>query len=631
MTSSNDIPARPRTHRIGRTRSHYLQMRDGVRIAIDITLPSSEAFDRVPTIVRQTRYHRRFRYQKLLNNDLVRQVFEGEHAARSYFVSRGYAWVDVCARGSGASGGVRTSPWSLDERDDALEILEWILHQPWSNGRIGARGVSYDGTASEFLLWHRHPAVRAIAPRFALYDVFEDVAMPGGIHLEHFTEQWSRLNRSLDADRIDLVLEMLLGGSRAGFQQLADSSYGRPSDRAVAQALRLYRLTASAAARGVAGVAPVDDDPRGELVREHIEQRTENVDVHEAAQAMTYRGETGLSQKYPDLDIDEFSPHAHLDRLRGTAAIYNYSGWFDGAYQRAATKRFHAHDDPGHRLIIGPWEHGGRQNVSPWQASRSSLYDHEADLLAFFDAHLWDDAERAEPWNDVPRVRYFTMGAERWQSAPTWPPPGARPHRLHLTSDGTLATDPDAHPSTARIGVRNRHGSGKASRWRSLLRMLPPVHYTPRQGEGVVCHTSAPLPHAMEVTGHVLVHVEMTSTTDDPRLFAYLEDVAPDGTVHYVTEGQLRAIHREVQEDAPASHAAIPYRTYRREHHRDAPPGELLQLEFDLLPTSYLFQRGHAIRLCLTGEDIDHFERGPVATHTVRRHRSWIELPVVPS
>ncbi len=604
-------------------------MRDGVRIAIDVTLPAGAAFDSIPTIVRQTRYHRRLRYRKPFGLDPVRALFEGEHRARQYFVRRGYAWVDVCARGSGASGGVRTSPWSPDERDDALEIVEWILQQPWSNGRVGARGVSYDGTASEFLLWHRHPAVRAVAPRFSLFDVYDDIAMPGGIHLEHFTANWSRLNASLDYDRLDDVLELILDGSRPGFEQLAASAYGRPRDRALAQALKLFRLTASAAAYGVGGVAPVDDDPSGDSVREHMAERHANVDVHEAAQGMVYRGERGLSERYPDLSIDDFSPHAHLERLRGTAAIYNYSGWFDGAYQRSAIRRFLAHGDPGHRLTIGPWEHGGRQNVSPWESSRDALYDHEADLLAFFDAHLLDRPDVREAFADRPRVQYFTMGAERWQTADTWPPPGARPTRLHLTSEGGLSPEPDAHPSTARISVEHRHGSGKASRWRSLLRMLPLTHYTPRTGEGVVCHTSPPLPHAMEVTGHVVVHVEMTSTTDDPRIFAYLEDVTPDGTVHYVTEGQLRAIHRRLSDDKPASHGPMPYRTFRRDDHRDAPPGELLELEFDLLPTSYLFARGHAIRLCLAGEDVDHFERGPAATHTVRTHRSWVELPVI--
>jgi putative CocE/NonD family hydrolase len=618
---------RPATFEIGRTRSRYLQMRDDVRIAIDVTLPTGAAYDTVPTILRQTRYHRRPRYRGIAGFEGLRQLIEGEYRARQYFVSRGYAWVDVCARGSGASGGVRTSPWSPDERNDAAEIIEWILRQPWSSGRIGARGVSYDGTASEFLMWHAHPAVRAVAPRFALFDVYDDIAMPGGIHLEHFTQQWSKLNASLDHDRMQDVLELILGGSRPGFEQLSRSVYGRRADRALAEALRLHRLTAATVASGVGGVAPVDADPEGELVREHIGLREANVDVHEAAKGMVYRGETGVSEKYPDLSIDAFSPHSHLDRMRGTAAVYNYSGWLDGAYQRAAVKRFLAHDDRRHRLILGPWEHGGRQNVSPWEPSRQALFDHEAELLAFFDAHLMDRPELSEAYEDEPRVQYYTMGAERWQTAQTWPPP-SQPVRYHLTAGGGLSRQADAHPSTARISVEHRHGTGKASRWRSLLRMLPLTHYLPRSGDGVVCHTSGALPQSMEVTGHVLVHVEMTSTTQDPRLFAYLEDVAPDGTVHYVTEGQLRAIHRRTKDDRPASHGPIPFRTFLREDHMDAPPGELLKMEFDLMPVSYRFGRGHAIRLCLAGEDIDHFQLGPPASHTIRRHHSWVELPV---
>ena len=57
-------------------------------------------------------------------------------------------------------------------------------------------------TSAEFLLLNNHPAVRAIVPRFSLYDVFTDVAFPGGIHLAWFTEAWGSFNRALDADEI---------------------------------------------------------------------------------------------------------------------------------------------------------------------------------------------------------------------------------------------------------------------------------------------------------------------------------------------------------------------------------------------------------------------------------------------
>jgi len=59
---------------------------------------------------------------------------------------QGYAELLVDARGSGASFGSRRIEWSPEEITDYGEIVDWMVEQPWSNGRVGAFGVSYDGT-----------------------------------------------------------------------------------------------------------------------------------------------------------------------------------------------------------------------------------------------------------------------------------------------------------------------------------------------------------------------------------------------------------------------------------------------------------------------------------------------------
>lgn len=72
-------------------------------------------------------------------------------------------------------------PWWLDgEVADGREVVEWIVGQPWSNGLVGSTGVSYEGTTAEFLATVGHPAVRAMAPRFSLFNVYTDVAFPAG-------------------------------------------------------------------------------------------------------------------------------------------------------------------------------------------------------------------------------------------------------------------------------------------------------------------------------------------------------------------------------------------------------------------------------------------------------------------
>lgn len=619
-----ELTPRAPQYQPGPTTSCYVVMRDGVRIAVDVTLPVA-AHKPLPAILRQTRYHRRMALQPPLDRLQLRRLFDRQFDARRYFVRRGYAWIDVCVRGSGASGGQRPVPWSLDERADGLELLEWIVRQPWSNGRVGARGVSYDGTAAEFLMWHGHPALRAVAPRFSLFDVYEDIAMPGGIHLAQFTQNWARFNDALDRNQFNEVLSLIFGLSRTGRAQLAESSYAAPGDRLVAKLLGYHEPMRHVIGRLVRGVAPTEDDPDAALLRAHLQARQPALDVHAAGTKMTYRDDGGLVDADPTLGVDDFSPHAAIDQLPTSVPVFHYTGWFDGAYQRAAMKRFATLDDPGQRLLIGPWEHGGEQNVSAWNPSRSPDFDHEAELLRFFDAHLRDDPVARADWYDSPRVRYFTIGAEAWRAAETWPPPGFEPSRLHLAPGGVLSRS--AKSGRDALTVTGRHGTGQASRWRSLLPMLSITHYLPRAGE-VLTYDTGPLPRDTEVTGHPLIHVEMESTTDDPRLFVYLEDVDPDGTAHYVTEGQLRALHRRMKRERPASHASLPFRSFRRRDRRDAEPGERIVFEFDLLPLSYLFQAGHRVRLVLAGSDVDHFDIGPHGTHTIDLRSSWIELPV---
>jgi predicted acyl esterase len=69
----------------------------------------------------------------------------------------------------------------------------------------------------------------------------------------------------------------------------------------------------------------------------------------------------------------------------------------------------------------------------------------------------------------------------------------------------------------------------------------------------------------------------------------------------------------------------------------DAQPlvaGEIAELTFDLLPTSYLFQPGHRIRIAIAGADASHFAilpGGPpiLCVRRSRLHASRIDLPVI--
>jgi len=106
--------------------------------------------------------------------------------------------VVVDARGTGASFGTRDSFRSPRERADYKAIADWIVAQPWSDGRIGATGISYLGAACDFLASTGHPAVKAIAPLFAVWDTWADNYYPGGLLIKRLALTYDELMVALD-------------------------------------------------------------------------------------------------------------------------------------------------------------------------------------------------------------------------------------------------------------------------------------------------------------------------------------------------------------------------------------------------------------------------------------------------
>ncbi|MBL7315352.1 CocE/NonD family hydrolase, partial [Escherichia coli] len=104
---------------------------------------------------------------------------------------------------------------------------------------------------------------------------------------------------------------------------------------------------------------------------------------------------------------------------------------------------------------------------------------------------------------------------------------------------------PDCDSGADEYVVDQTAGTGERSRWRSQVGIGGHVCYPDRKAQDakLLTYTSAPLDHPLEVTGHVVVTLFITSTSSDGTFFVYLEDVDPRGRVAYITEGQLRAIH----------------------------------------------------------------------------------------
>ncbi|MGH8597793.1 MAG: CocE/NonD family hydrolase [Gammaproteobacteria bacterium] len=565
--------------------SRYITMRDGVRLAVDIYLPQRlESTTRLPAILEQTRYHR-----SLELRPEFRETLDKPSRKIAEFVTRGYGYVVVDVRGTGASFGSRRMELMPDEARDGSDVVDWIIKQPWSNGKVGSTGVSYVGTTAELLLVNTHPAVKAIVPQFSLFDSYTDIVFPGGSPMTWFTKVWGQVVGNMDKN-----------------------------------------LFTEQARQRVIGIRPVDEDPDRRLLAEAIQAHAPNADVHTQVSAITFRDDRGPS----GWTFDEISPHAYLPKLKASgAAIYSYSGWYDGAYQRSAIARFLTVRNRGGRLVLGPWNHGGAFYFSPSLGSRRSSFDHTSELLRFFDHHL--KGIKTSIAGEAP-VHYYTMGEDKWHSASTWPLPQTQVQTWFFGSGNTLGKSRPKDIGDDVYKVDYSAGTGASSRWNTLIGG-PAVIYPDRAAEDgkLLTYTSAQLEQNVEVTGHPIVSLFVSSTAADGQFFVYLEEVDEQGHVRYVTEGELRAIHRKVSKARPPYKTFGPYRTYLRRDALPLVPGQVAELTFDLLPTSNLFRKGSRIRIAIAGADKDHFELPTGEPPTVRVHRggvyaSRINLPVTP-
>ncbi|HXW25454.1 MAG TPA: CocE/NonD family hydrolase [Xanthobacteraceae bacterium] len=556
------VPAQPR--------SRYLVMADGCRLAVDVYLPAGAAAARRPTICVFTPYYRRFALKPgTVGTEPSPNVFK----YRDMFVPRGYALVVADVRGTGASFGARDSFRSPKEREDFRTIADWIVAQPWSDGRIGATGISYLGAAADFLASTGHPAVKAIAPLFSVWDTYADHYYPGGILLTGLAATYDRLMRALDHDRRDL--------------------------------LRTFAYYADPA---LAGPHPVDEDEDGSLCRAAIAEHRGNFHMPDFIAEFRFKEEPlPYDQEFSSAS---FSPYHYAHGMRPDVAVYSVSGWMDGAgYANGAIARHLTLPSPRRHLLLGPWDHGARANVSPWRAAVEPEFPLLAEVLRFFDQYLagFDTGLAAEA-----PVHYFTIGEEAWHAADCWPPIAGAARQFFLAANNALSAD-GAAPGSDAAKVDFGFGTGTHTRYERIAAIDARDYYDDWQGRdgSLLRHTSAPLAADAELTGHVTAELWLSASEADAAIHLYLTEVEADGRERYVTEGVLRALHRKDAADTPAHRTAWPTHSFRRQDASPLVPGEPAHLRIALLPVSWRLRKGSRIRLAIAGADADHFAQVP--------------------
>jgi len=130
-------------------------------------------------------------------------------------------------------------------------------------------------------------------------------------------------------------------------------------------------------------------------------------------------------------------------------------------------------------------------------------------------------------------------------------------------------------------------------------------------GDGITFF-SPPVERETEITGPSAVKLSVSSSTEDADIFVVLRVFAPDGgevvfqgalDPHTpIGQGWLRASHRKLD---PA--LSTPYRPYHSHDERQKlTPGEPVELDIEIWPTSIVVPPGYRIALTVRGKDYEH-------------------------
>ena len=296
------------------------------------------------------------------------------------FVPRGYAVVVVDVRGTGACFGTRDSfrsPARARRLPRRSPTGSW--RSPGATARIGATGISYLGAACDFLASTGHPAVKAIAPLFAVWDTWADNYYPGGMLIKRLALVYDELMVALDHDRREL---------RQQFSYFANPA--------------------------LLGPQPVDEDTDGSLAREAVKGHLANFRMPDFITEFKFRDDALPYD--PTFTSASFSPYNYLDEIPKDVAIYADLGLDGrrGLRQRRAVALPHAAQRTS-AVLLGPWDHGARVNVSPWRARRRAGAPDAGRGAAL----LRPASRRPRHRPDATRIRSTT--------SPSMPRNGARP------------------------------------------------------------------------------------------------------------------------------------------------------------------------------------------------------------
>lgn len=538
-----------------------IPMRDGVRMATVVIRPKAQG--RYPTVMSRTPY--------------AMTSFERPEGLYKALFEADYVIIVQNERGSEWSEG--EFGYLTSTTSDALDTLDWITAQGWSNGRVGLYGCSSTAENQLKLGATGHPALRACIPMSSGAGIGsipgaewnQGLFYRGGVPMLKSWALWHAPFGIRMRPKLPLVGDDELARTFRKF------SVSVPDFRVPEYAAALARSTRQA--------------PSIEVLRRMGAPLT-GFEV--------FMAEGPTSQAWHQVDLID-ATHT------GSTPSINVNGWMDiGAYETIKLFEFQQ-DQPDQYLIMAGTEHC-RMTVTAPDAKLGdrpmgdTRLSYDEIFVNWFHHRLREDGEAGGDgvWKPMPKVQVFLMGAGTWLTGDRWPLEQTRERSLYLSSGGSANT---------LWGDGSLAEAAEADA--ADLVIADPHNPVPSLGEGlgtdgavctdqrtvecradVLVYSTAPLAAPVTIAGDVSAELYVSADAPDTDVFVKLVDVYPDGTAYNLAQSCLRLRYRDGI-DAPASLV----------------PGEIYRIEIGGITTANYFPAGHKIRVEIAGSSFPLADR----------------------
>ncbi len=561
-------------------RKVMMPMADGVRLATDIYIPKTAGpSNKVPVIFVRTPYN--FNFWDIQNG------LPADMTAALTAVKRGYAFVVQNERGHFFSEGNYDI---LGSRSDGKNTIDWLAKQSWSNGKIGTTGCS---STAEWQL-----GVAALGdPAFAAMNVQGFGAGVGRVRPYYEQGNWFR------GGAVQMLFITWLYGQQNQVRPMF------PANTAQADLIR-----ASKSFDLAQHLPPVDWSkalwhlPEQDIIRD--------VDGPRGIFETSMPAETGgaMIRRTPN-DPAWYRGGLYHDDMKLNLPGLWFMSWYDVsigpnlALYNLVRKTASPEIANQQWAVIAPVGHCGYRRAAAdtivgERSMGDARLDYEEIVYGFFDRFL--KGEKSKRLESLPKVTYYTMGINKWQSADTWPPAGAQPVTYFLSSggkantlngDGTLtASAPDSDkPDAFTYDPMNpvlSYGGNVCCTGNAITA----GSFDQRRVEArndVLVYTTEPFKEGVEVTGPITPTLYVSSDAKDTDVTVKVLDVGPDGRAFNLDESIQRLRYRDGY-DKPLVWME---------------PGNVYKVTLQPLTTSNYFEPGHRLRIEVSSSNFPRFDR----------------------